>query len=81
MKAKMDKSQAPHAHPNWLTNADKNLVVDYKQAYPDKSATVIAREMTEVGILLISDHSVADVLKQRGASLPPFLINPPNSIV
>ena len=74
-----DKSHAPHSHLKWFTDAQKELVVEYKRAHPQKSARQIAKELTETGILSINYHSVADILKQRDATSPPLLINRPNS--
>lgn len=74
-----DKSRAPHTHPRSFTEAQKDLVVHYKLNHPEKSARQIAAELTETGTLSINYHSVADILKQRGVSNPPFSINQSNS--
>lgn len=74
-----DDPSGPRIHPNWFTEAQKAVVIDYKKAHRDKSARQIAIDLTEAKILSISDHSVADILKQRGMEDPPFSINPNNS--
>ena len=74
-----DKSHASDAHPKWLTEADKNMVVAYKLAHPEKSAVQIVTELTETGSLQISARSIVNILKARGVTQPPFLIHPQNS--
>ena len=66
-----DKSSVSHSHPNWLTEEQKDIVVDYKQKHPDKSSRQIAGELTDSGILSISYGSVINIEKQRRTS-PPF---------
>ena len=73
-----DKSRAPHTRPKLFTETDKDLVVNYKLNHPDKSVRQIANELTQSGTLSINYHSVADILKQRGANNPPFSINQQN---
>jgi len=60
-----DKSNAPHFHPNWFTEEDKDKVVWYKLQHPEKSARQIAKELSDTGVLQIGYHSVSDILKQR----------------
>ena len=74
----MDKPPASHSHPNWLTEEQKDIVVDYKQKHPDKSSRPIANELTDNGILTISYRSVVNILSDHRIS-PPFCpINRPN---
>ena len=73
-----DKPSASHSHPNWLTEEQKDVVVDYKQKHPDKSSRQIAQELTDSGILKISYGSVINVLKQRRFSPPFFPMTPSN---
>ncbi len=70
-----DKSCAPHTRAKVFTETDKDLVVNYKLNHPEKSVRTIANELTESGRLSINYHSVADIIRQRGVSHPPFLIN------
>jgi transposase len=67
-----------HSHPNWLTEEQKDVVVDYKQKNPDKSSRHIARELTDSGILSISYGSVVNILKERRFSPPFFPIHQMN---
>lgn len=67
-----DKSHASLSHPKWLTETDKDTVVAHKLARPEKSASQIARELSEMGTLSISARSIANVLKARGVTSPPF---------
>lgn len=76
-----DKSHAPHSHPKWFTDSQKELVVRYKRAHPQKSARQIAKELTASGRLSINYHSVADILQQRHASDPPLWIHQANSMI
>jgi len=73
-----DKPLGPHSHPNWFTEEDKDKVVWYKLHNPEKSARQIALDMTTEGILQISYHTVADILKQRSLTDNFFLTNPLN---
>jgi transposase len=65
-----DKSHASHSHPKWLTQEDKDKVVQYKLQHPHLSSRKIAKALTKEGILQISNHSVADIIKERGLSTP-----------
>ena len=67
-----DKSRAPHTRPKSFTDAQKDLVVGYKLNHPDKSVRQIATELAETGSFSINYHAVADILKQRRMSHPPF---------
>lgn len=73
-----DKSHASHSHPKWLTQENKDKVVQYKLQHPHLSSRQIAKSMTKEGILQISCHSVADILKERGLSTPFLSISHPN---
>ncbi len=66
-----DKPSVSHSHPNWLTEEQKDIVVDYKQKHPSKSSRQIARALTDGGFLKISYGSVINILKERRIS-PPF---------
>ena len=73
-----DISHAPHSHPNWFTEEDKDEVVWYKQKNPHKSARQIAHELTESEVVKINYHSVADILKAHRLSTPFFSTRRPN---
>ena len=64
-----DKSHASHSHPK-LTQENKDKVVQYKLQHPHLSSHQIAKALAKEGILQISYHSVADILKERGLSTP-----------
>jgi predicted DNA-binding transcriptional regulator YafY len=74
-----DKSRAPHTRAKMFRETDKDLIINYKLNHPQKSVRTIASELTESGTLSINYHSVADIIRQRGVSHPPFLINRKNS--
>jgi len=65
-----NKSHASHSHPKWLTQENKDKVVQYKLQHPHLSSRQIAKALTKEGILQISNHSVADILKERSLSTP-----------
>jgi hypothetical protein len=65
-----DKSHASHSHPKWLTQKDKDKVIQYKLQHPHLSSRQIAKALTDEGILPINYHSVADILDNRGLSTP-----------
>jgi transposase len=60
-----DGSHAPHSHPYWFTEEQKDEVIWYKLKHPEKSARQIALDLSVNDILQISYHSVSDILKQR----------------
>lgn len=74
-----DKSNAPHSHPNWFTEEDKDKVVLYKIHHPEKSYRQIARELSSANILQISYHSVSNILNERSLTEIFFWINQQNS--
>ena len=65
-----DNSHASHSRPKWLTQENKDKVVQYKLQHPHLSSRQIAKALTKEGILQISNHSVADILKECGLSTP-----------
>ena len=73
-----DKSHASHSHPKWLTQENKDKVVQYKLQHPHLSSRQIAKALTKEGILPISYHSVADILDNSGLTTPFLPTNPPN---
>lgn len=60
-----DKSHAALSHPKWFTEEQKDLVVHCKWHHPQMSARQLARQLTETGLLTISDHSVTNILHER----------------
>ncbi|MBI1930093.1 helix-turn-helix domain-containing protein [Candidatus Poribacteria bacterium] len=71
-----DQSHAIHSHPKWLTEADKDQVVDFKRQHPHLTTRQIATALSEAGILEIHETTVAKILKARGFSPPFFSTNP-----
>ena len=65
-----DKSHASHSHPKWLTQEDKDKVIQYKLQHPHLSSRQIAKAMTQEGVKQISYHSVSDILDNRGLATP-----------
>lgn len=70
-----DKSHAPQSHPNWFTDQEKALVINYKLCHPHKSASRIAKALTAAGVLTISDRSVSTLLKDHHLATPFLSIN------
>jgi hypothetical protein len=60
-----DGSHAPHSHPYWFTEEQKDEVIWYKLKHPEKSARQIALDLSANDILQISYHSVSNILRQR----------------
>jgi len=73
-----DKTHAIHSNPKWLTQEDKDKVVQYKLQHPHLSSRQIAKAMIQEGIKQISYHSVADILDNRGLTTPFLSISHPN---
>jgi len=65
-----DKPHASRSHPKWLTQENKDKVIQYKLQYPHFSSRQIAKTLTDEGILQVSYHSVADILDSCGLSTP-----------
>ena len=65
-----DKSKAPHSHPLWFTDEQKDEVIQYKLQHKERSARQIAKDLAANGRLQISYHSVANILNQHGFSAP-----------
>lgn len=70
-----DKTHAIHSNPRWLTQEDKDKVVQYKLQHPYLSSRQIAKAMGQEGIKQISYRSVADILDNRGLATPFLWIN------
>ena len=70
-----DKTHAINSNSKWLTQEDKDKVVQYKLQHPHLSSRQIAKAMTQEGIKQISYHSVADILDNRGLTTPFLSIN------
>ena len=67
-----DRSHANQLHPRWLTREDKDKLVQYKLQHPHLSSRKIAEALAQEGILQISYHTVANILKERGLTAPFF---------
>ncbi len=65
-----DKPHANRSHPKWLSQENKDKVIQYKLQYPYLSSRQIAKTLSNEGILQISYHSVADILDSCGLSTP-----------
>ena len=72
MESLADKSHASHSHPRWLTQEDKDKIVQYKLQHPHLSSRQIAEALTQEGIVQIRYRAIANILKERGLT-PPFL--------
>lgn len=75
MESLTDKSHAIHKHSKWFSRKNKDKVVQYKLQHPRFSARQIAKALTKEGILKISYHSVANILKECGLSTPLLATN------
>ena len=65
-----DKSHANQSHPRWLTQEDKDKIVQYKLQHPHLSSRMIAKELTREGILKTHDRTVANILRERSLTIP-----------
>ena len=78
MESLADKSHANQSHPRWLTQKDKDKIVQYKLQHPHFSSRMMAKELTREGILKIHDRTVANILRERGLTTPFLPINHSN---
>ena len=76
-----DKSRAPHSNPHQCTEEEKDFVVEYKLAHPEKSVRQIAKDLAEAGTLSISYRTVANILSQRRIPAEFFSPNPLTSSI
>ena len=60
-----DHSRAPRSNPHWCTEEEKDQVVAYQLAYPEKSVRQIATDLAEAGTVDITYRTVANILSQR----------------
>jgi transposase len=65
-----DKPHANQSHPRWLTQEDKDKIVQYKLQHPHLSSRMIAKELAREGILKVHDRTVANILRERGLTAP-----------
>ena len=70
MESLTDKSHAVHKHSKWLTQKDKDKVIQYKLQHPHLSSRQIANALTNEGILQVSHDPVADILENIGLNTP-----------
>ena len=73
-----DKSHASQSHPRWLTQADKEKVIQYKLQHPHLSSRQMAKAFAQEDILKIHDRTVSNILKEHGLTAPLFSTNHPN---
>jgi transposase len=70
-----DKSHAAHNHPNWFSEEDRDIVVNFKLQNPHFSSYQMADALTESNLLKISASTVRNVLTQRRIRTEFFLTN------
>ncbi len=73
-----DKSHANHSHPRWLTQADKEKVIQYKLQHPHLSSRQITEALAGEGNLKIHYRTVVNMLKEHGLTAPFFSTNHTN---
>jgi len=78
MESLTDKSHAIHSHSKWLTQKDKDKVIQYKLQHPHLSSRQLAKALTNEGILEISHNPIAEILDDLGLTTPFLSINHPN---
>jgi len=54
-----DKPHANRSHPKWLTQENKDKVIQYKLQHPHLSSRQIAKALTNEDILQISYHALS----------------------
>jgi transposase len=77
-KSHANQSHANQSHPRWLSQEDKVKVVQYKLQHPHLSSRQMAKALAQEDILETHDHTVSNILKERGLTAPFFSINHPN---
>ena len=78
MESLAAKSHANQSHPRWLSQEDKDKVIQYKLQHPHLSSRQMAKSLAQEGILKIHDRTVSNILKEHGLTAPFFSTNHPN---
>lgn len=73
-----DKSHANQSHPRWLTQEDKDKVIQYKLQHPHLSSRQIAEDLAREGNLKLHYRTVVNMLKEHGLTAPFFSTNHTN---
>ena len=72
------RSHANQSHPRWLSQEDKDKVIQYKLQHPHLSSRQMARALAKEDILEIHDRTVSNILKERGLTAPFLSTSLPN---
>ncbi len=67
-----DKSHANQSHSRWLTQADKEKVIQYKLQHPHLSSRQLAEDLAQEEDLQIHYRTVVNLLKEHGLTAPFF---------
>ena len=67
-----DKSHTNQSHPRWLTQADKEKVIQHKLQNPHLSSRQIAEDLAGEGDLQIHYGTVVNLLKEHSLTAPFF---------
>ena len=78
MESLAGKSHANHSHPRWLTQEDRDKVIQYKLQNPHLSSRQMAEALAQEGILQVSYRTVASIFRERGLTAPFFSTSHPN---
>ena len=78
MESLADRSHANKSHPRWLSQEDKDKVIQYKLQHPHLSSRQISKALAQENILKIHDRTVSNVLKERGLTAPFLPTSLPN---
>jgi len=73
-----NKSHANKSHPRWLSQKDKDKVIQYKLQNPHLSSRQLAKALVQEDILEIHDRTVSNILKEFGLTAPLCSINHSN---
>ena len=68
MEGLKDKSRRPHSNPQWFSEPQKDIVIQYKLSHPLMSARKIAEHLSE-SVMKISNHTVTNILHACGIPL------------
>lgn len=78
MESLADKSHASKSHPRWLSQEDKDKVIQHKLQHPHLSSRQIAKILALEGILLVHYRTIVNILREHGLTAPFLSINHPN---
>ena len=78
MESLAGKSHASKSHPKWLSQEDKDKLIQYKLQHPHLSSRQISKALAQEGILQIHYRTVINILREHSLTAPFLSTSLPN---